>query len=80
MARLVLPSETVEVGCVFATLKMKEPGLHAQPDSGKWTAKSRYDGLTKAFPLAVTCDFKAKELGLASEHSAHDLYRCLMIA
>ena len=54
-------------------------GLHAQPDTGNWTAKSRYDGLAKAFPLAVSCDFKAKELGPNGEHSAYDLHRCFTI-
>lgn len=54
-------------------------GLHAQPDTGNWTAKSRYDGLRKAFPLAVTCDFKAKEFGPNSEHPAYDLHRCFTI-
>lgn len=54
-------------------------GLHAQPDTGNWTAKSRYDGLAKAFPLAVSCDFKAKEFGPNGEHSAYDLHRCFTI-
>lgn len=54
-------------------------GLHAQPDTGNWTAKSRYDGLAKAFPLAVSCDFKAKEFGPNGEHSAYDLHRCFTV-
>ncbi len=54
-------------------------GLHAQPDTGNWTIKSRYDGLAKAFPLAVTCDFKAKEFGPNGDHSAYDLRRCFTI-
>ena len=55
-------------------------GLHAQPDTGNWTDRSRYDGLTNAFPLAVSCDFKARELGPNGEHAAYDLHRCFTIA
>lgn len=54
-------------------------GLHAQPDTGNWTDRTRYDALAKAFPLAVTCDFKAKELGPNGEHAAYDLHRCFTI-
>ena len=34
-----------------------------QPDTGNWADDVRYAGLEKAFPHAVTCDFKAFELG-----------------
>ena len=42
---------------------IKETGeaLRAQPDTGNWTDAARYDGLAKAFPFAVSCDFTAKE-------------------
>ena len=39
----------------------------------------RYAGLAKAFPLAVTCDFKAMQLGPDGEHAAYDLKRCFQI-
>src|SRR5262249_42935356 len=55
-------------------------GLAAQPDTGNWTARARYEGLRKAFPFAVSCDFKALELGPNGEHPAYDLRRCFDIA
>ena len=54
-------------------------GLHAQPDTGNWSDKARYDGLARAFPLAVSCDFKAKDLGTDGTHAAYDLKRCFHI-
>ncbi|MEO7651975.1 MAG: TIM barrel protein, partial [Bryobacteraceae bacterium] len=49
----------------------------AQPDTGNWTGETlRYAGLAKAFQHAVSCDFKAKELGPNGEHPAYDLHRC----
>ncbi len=62
-----------------ALIKATGPGLRAQPDTGNWTDAARYDGLTKAFPLAVSCDFKAKELGPDGSHPAYDLKRCFQI-
>ena len=47
-------------------------GLAAAPDTGNWT-DSRHKGLAKAFPLAVTCDFKAQQLGPQGEHAPYDL-------
>jgi len=61
---------------------IRDIGLHtaAQPDIGNWSANAvRYDGLSKLFPLAVSCDFKAMELGPAGEHKAYDLHRCFEI-
>jgi hypothetical protein len=54
-------------------------GLHSQPDTGNWTDAARYDGLAKAFTSAVSCDFKAKELGADGSHKAYDLKRCFDI-
>jgi hypothetical protein len=52
----------------------------ASPDTGNWNSNPiRYKGLAKTFPLAVTCDFKAKKLGPDGEHSAYDLKRCFAI-
>lgn len=55
------------------------PALRAQPDTGNWNDAVRYDGLTKAFPLASSCDFKAFELGADGSHAAYDLRRCFQI-
>ena len=38
-----------------------------------------YAGLTSTFPLAVTCDFKARELGPDGSHPKYDLKRCFTI-
>lgn len=50
-----------------------------QPDTGNWQDGVRYEGLAKAFPLAVTCDFKALKLGPNGEHADYDLRRCFDI-
>lgn len=52
------------------------PGLRAQPDTGNWADAVRFAGLAKAFPLAVTCDFKAFALEADGGHKAYDLQRC----
>jgi len=54
-------------------------GLAAAPDIGNWTDDARYTGLAKAFPLAVTCDFKAFALDAEGKHAAYDLKRCFQI-
>jgi hypothetical protein len=52
----------------------------ASPDTGNWTSDEvRYAGLAKAFPLAVTCDFKARELGPEGQHAKYDLKRCFEV-
>lgn len=51
----------------------------AQPDTGNWANDTvRYAGLAKLFPHAVSCDFKAMELGPGGEHKAYDLKRCFL--
>jgi hypothetical protein len=61
-------------------IKAVGSGLAAQPDTGNWSDNTiRYAGLARAFPLAVTCDFKARNLGPAGEHDAYDLKRCFDI-
>lgn len=50
--------------------------LKSQPDTGNWTDAARYDGLTKAFPFAVSCDFKARDFDADGTHKAYDLKRC----
>jgi hypothetical protein len=50
------------------------------PDTGNWSSDEvRYAALAKVFPLAVTCDFKARELGPEGEHPLYDLKRCFDI-
>ena len=52
----------------------------ACPDSGNWNNNDiRYEGLAKTFPIAVTCDFKARKLGPNGEHPLYDLKRCFTI-
>lgn len=55
-------------------------GIGVQPDTGNWKPDVRYAGLEKAFPLAVSCDFKALKLGPDGEHADYDLRRCFDIA
>ena len=62
-----------------ALIKAVGPALRAQPDTGNWTDAARYDGLARAFPFAVSCDFKAKELGPDGSHADYDLKRCFLI-
>jgi hypothetical protein len=62
---------------------VKAIGNHvaAGVDTGNWDSNDiRYQGLAKTFPLAATCDFKARKLGLKGEHSSYDLRRCFDIA
>jgi hypothetical protein len=55
-------------------------GVAACPDTGNWANDElRYAGLAKGFPLAVTCDFKARELGPDGRHAAYDLQRCFQV-
>lgn len=50
-------------------------------DTGNWNGNDiRYPGLAKAFPLAATCDFKARRFGPNGEHNEYDLRRCFDIA
>lgn len=55
-------------------------GLKVQPDTGNWTPQARYEGLGKAFPHAVSCDFKAFRLGADGSHADYDLKRCFDVA
>ena len=52
-------------------------GLDAGPDTGNWTDDTiRFKGLAKAYPLAVTTDFKAYQLEPDGSHPKYDLKRC----
>lgn len=49
----------------------------ACPDTGNWVNDEvRWAGLRATFPQAVTCDFKARELGPNGEHELYDLKAC----
>jgi len=61
------------------TIQAIGKGLDASVDTGNWTDRARYAGLANAYPLAVTCDFKAFELGENDEHARYDLRRCFQI-
>lgn len=62
-----------------ALIKAVGPGLRSQPDTRNWTDRARYEGLTKAFPFAASCDFKPFPLGPDGSHPAYDLKRCFQI-
>lgn len=63
-----------------AVVKAVGRNLAASPDTGNWRDNdTRYAGLARAFPLAVTCDFKAFALGADGSHAAYDLKRCFRI-
>ena len=50
-------------------------------DTGNWDSQELRDrGLRRTFPIAVTCDFKARRLGPRGEHEAYDLKQCFEIA
>jgi sugar phosphate isomerase/epimerase len=56
------------------------PGIAAQPDTGNWSNNVvRYEGLSRAFRDAASCDFKARPLGPSGEHPEFDLQRCFDI-
>jgi hypothetical protein len=67
-------------GAIPEVVEAVGKGLAAQPDTGNWSDNTvRYIGLARAFPFAVSCDFKARSLGPAGEHEAYDLKRCFDI-
>ena len=69
-----------EASSVVDLLKEIGSNVAASPDTGNWTNNEiRYDGLARTFPLAVTCDFKARALGMGGEHLEYDLKHCFNI-
>lgn len=60
-------------------VKAIDRDVAVSPDTGNWDSDVRYQGLAAAFPLAVTCDFKARKLGPNGEHALYDLKRCFTI-
>lgn len=53
--------------------------LRSQPDTRNWSDRARYEGLAKAFPFAVSCDFKPFTLAPDGSHAGYDLERCFRI-
>ena len=53
--------------------------IAATPDTGAWEKNVREAGLKRAFPHAVSCDFKVGKLGPNGEHAAYDIRRCFEI-
>jgi sugar phosphate isomerase/epimerase len=62
-----------------AVLEQVGAGIAAAPDTGNWTDAARFEGLAKAFPHAVTCDFKAFQLAPDESHPKYDLERCFRV-
>ncbi len=62
-----------------ALIQAVGPELRSQPDTRNWTDRARYEGLTKAFPFAVSCDFKPYALEPDGSHPRFDLKRCFQI-
>ena len=66
---------------VPSLLKAIGHNISAGVDTGNWSSNEvRYEGLARAFPVAATCDFKARKIGPGGEHKEYDLKRCFDIA
>ena len=69
-----------EPDSVVKLIRAVDRNLAACPDTGNWDSDElRQAGLAKTFPIAVTCDFKARQLGPEGRHAAYDLKRCFTI-
>lgn len=65
---------------VVKLIKAIGTNVAACPDTGNWNSNAlRYAGLKKTFPIAVSCDFKARAMGAQGEHTLYDLKRCFEI-
>jgi hypothetical protein len=65
---------------VVKLVKAIGSNVAACPDTGNWDSDElRYAGLAKTFPIAVTCDFKARALGPKGEHKLYDLKKCFEV-
>lgn len=52
-------------------------GVAACPDTGNWKDDEvRFAGLKATFPIAVSCDFKARAISADGKHPLYDLKRC----
>lgn len=64
---------------VVRVVKAIGHNVAAAPDTGNWDDDVRYEALTKSFPGAVTCDFKAFDLDAEYHHAKYDIRRCFEI-
>ncbi len=65
---------------VVKLIKAIGKNVAACPDTGNWKSNDlRAAGLKATFPIAVTCDYKAKVLSKDFEHPAYDLKQCFEI-
>jgi len=65
---------------VVKLIKAIGDNVAACPDTGNWDSNPlRYAGLKETFPIAVTCDFKARAMGPQGEHALYDLKHCFEI-
>ena len=70
-----------EADSVTKLVKAIGGNVAAGVDTGNWDGNEvRYRGLEQSFPLAATCDFKARRFGPNGEHKEYDLRRCFDIA
>ena len=61
-------------------IKAIDRNVAASPDTGNWkNDEVRYKGLAAAFPLAVTCDFKARAIDADGRHPLYDLKKCFEV-
>ena len=69
-----------DVDAMPGMVAMVGDGLAASPDTGNWPNEElRTAGLTKAYPVAATSDFKAFQLEPDGSHSKYDLERCFAL-
>ena len=65
---------------VVTLIKKVGHSIEACPDTGNWKDnKIRYAGLAATFPIAVSCDFKARAISADGSHPLYDLKRCFTI-
>jgi hypothetical protein len=65
---------------VVKLIKAIGDNVTACPDTGNWDSQQlRRDGLKATFPIAATCDYKARALGADGSHAAYDLKECFQI-
>ncbi|MDA0587032.1 MAG: TIM barrel protein [Planctomycetota bacterium] len=65
---------------VVTLIRKAGHGIEACPDTGNWKDNdTRYAGLKATFPIAVSCDFKARAISADGSHPLYDLKRCFTI-
>jgi hypothetical protein len=77
---LVENGTSTDPDSVARAVKAIVDNVAAGPDTGNWSDDARYEGLSKSFPGAVTCDFKVFDLDEDRHHGKYDIKRCFDIA